>query len=358
MNRKHTRKGGIEMIKKVVMITLLFSISMMATAKTKVVQLAELNKPEQRGVVIDQGRMYVVEGPSVLIYSMKDFKLIKKFGKRGEGPREFMTSAEMGPLGALFIDIRQDKMLVKSFGKLSWYTLDGAFIREGKPETPMMFSAYQFGKHILVQKFDMGNVRYYSLAALDQNLKVVKELMKVEDPFQFGKGIEVLKINPLQVVYKDKLFMAWENSLSIKVLDLEFKELYSIKHPLKRTKVPEGDKKKIIDYFKTSPMTKNAFEILKPIRFPEYYPAVADMSVSGGKLYVYTFSELSDKGDIRPSPIYIFDIKGIFLKKVVFPMKLMDPLFPYPTVVHEGKIYQIVENEDEEQWEVHIDELN
>jgi hypothetical protein len=345
------------MIKKVVIIiALLLFVSLTSTAKTKVIPLAELNKPEQQ-VVIDQGRMYVLEGASIFIYSMTDFKLLKKLGKQGEKPGEFETTANLGPLGALSINIRQDTLLVKSLGKLSWFTTDGTFIKEGKPETPMMMKAYQFGKHILVQKFDMGQVRYLSLVALDQKLKQVKELVKVEDSFQMGKGMEVLKMNPNEVVYKDKLFMAWDNTLSIKVLDLEFKELYSFKHPMERVKVSKNDQKLIIEYLKTSPMTKDYFEMMKPIRFPEYYPAIAYIFVSSEKVYVITFGEMEGKGNIRPSPVFIFDIKGKFLKKVVFPMKLLDPLFPCPIAIHKGKIYQIVENADKQKWEVHIDEL-
>jgi hypothetical protein len=345
------------MNKKVLIVISLVLVTFVLSAKTRIVPLAELNKPEPQ-IGIDKDRMYVLEGETIYIYSLKDFKLIKKFGKRGEGPMEFMTSSLMGPMGALSIDVRDNKLLVKSMGKLSWFTKDGAFIKEMKSPFPIMMAALMFGKHIVMQKYEFSGVRYQTLVVLNEKLETIKELSKMEDGFQPGKGMMVLKRIPVQAVYEDKLFVAWEEEFEIKVLDSKLNQLYTIKHKVEREKVTEDIKKKVIHFFKTSPMTKNFFEMFKPIRFPEYFPAILGMVATGGKLYVLTFtSSDEEENNVQYTEILIFDIKGKFLKKVMFPLKMMDPIQWYPFAIHEGTIYQLIEDPDEEKWDVHITEI-
>jgi hypothetical protein len=350
--------GGKEMIKKTILIFLLVVVlcSQSVFAATKVVPLPEVNKPDQQ-IVVDGERLFVLEGTTIYIYSLKDLKLIKKFGKRGEGPQEFKTNAQMGPLGALFIDAHTKNLLVKSVGKLSWYTKDGAFINEVKLPFPIVWQAYQFGKMVVLRKMDFVGVRQFILNAYNDKFEAQKEFYRVDDTFQMGKGLNVLKNNPTQAVYKGKLFVAPKNELEIKVYDQQFKELYTIKHPLKRIKVTEEFKKDLIQFFKTSPMTKQYFDFLKPIRFPNVYPAIAQMFVTGDKIYIITFEGKKRGENIQDSVILVFDIKGKFLKKMVQPLAQLDPIVPSPFTIFEGKLYQLIENEDEEQWELHITDM-
>jgi len=51
--------------------------------------LRDLFRPEL--IRVDQNQIYITEGPRVYIYSLDDFKLIGKFGAKGEGPQEFNT---------------------------------------------------------------------------------------------------------------------------------------------------------------------------------------------------------------------------------------------------------------------------
>ena len=60
----------------------------------KVATLQEINKPWT--FFVDQDRFYISETVSVYIYSLKDFKLIKKFGRRGEAAGEFIVVNKIG----------------------------------------------------------------------------------------------------------------------------------------------------------------------------------------------------------------------------------------------------------------------
>ena len=84
------------MIKKMMVILLTVLLAALLGAETKVIPMPDLMKPQL--ILLDKTQMYITEDTSIFIYSLKDFKLIKKFGKRGEGPQEFIVNPQTGPL--------------------------------------------------------------------------------------------------------------------------------------------------------------------------------------------------------------------------------------------------------------------
>lgn len=50
----------------------------------------------------------------------------------------------------------------------------------------------------------------------------------------------------------------------------------------------------------------------------------------------------------------IFDLNGQFKKKVWVPFYDLSTTDPCPVAINNQRIYQLVENEDEEEWELHI----
>ena len=51
--------------------------------------MEDLVKPSM--ITVKDNKLYVLEKTTISIYSIGDMKLISKFGKSGEGPREFMA---------------------------------------------------------------------------------------------------------------------------------------------------------------------------------------------------------------------------------------------------------------------------
>ena len=60
----------------------------------------EISKPQMMS--INKDYLLITEGPSIFVYSMKDFSLVKNFGHAGEGPKEFKVSAFGVPMIAYF----------------------------------------------------------------------------------------------------------------------------------------------------------------------------------------------------------------------------------------------------------------
>ena len=84
--------------------------------ETRIVHLEEILKPVT--INLDKDQIYITEGASIYIYSLKDFKFVKKFGKEGEGPHEFKIIPQL----PLIINVQTDKLLVNSLGKISRFT--------------------------------------------------------------------------------------------------------------------------------------------------------------------------------------------------------------------------------------------
>ena len=108
------------------LIIILFLLLFSAVHGNQIFKIPEAFKPTQLYVTND--RMYIVDGFTILIYSLKDFKLIKKFGEEGEGPREFKNAI-------YWIYFRGEQMIVNSMAKISYFSPEGEFIKE-KREAP------------------------------------------------------------------------------------------------------------------------------------------------------------------------------------------------------------------------------
>jgi len=317
-------------------------------AESKVLPVPDLLKPE--GILFDKARMYVIEGTSVYIYSLKDFQLIKKFGKKGEGPQEFMVNPQLSPL---FINVHTEDIVVNSFGKLSWFAKDGTFKREFRTPSPFIMALQPLGKNFVGVRFALGQVRMQVLSLFDDKIKELKEIKRIKHLFQPGKGTRLLESLPSTVVYDNKIFYAWEKDFVIKVLNSDLNELYTIERSDEKRKVTADDKKKIIDFLKTYPQTKDIIEILKPFHFPDYFPSIAGLVVTGHKIYVITFKEDKAEND----ECIIFDLGGKLIKRVFLPVKMSTPILPYPYNIHEGFMYQVVEDEEKEEWAIHVTEI-
>ncbi|MCP5051622.1 MAG: hypothetical protein GY940_30930 [bacterium] len=338
------------MFKKYLIIVLILSVSVLLGAGTKVIPLPDVNKPGQL-VYTDRDRIYITEDTTIFIYSLEGFTLLTKFGKKGEGPQEFIINQQ---LGSIFLDVRTDNIIVNSSGKVSWFTKKGDFIKEVKLPTPYLWGVQSFGKNFIGLQFKTGKIIWRTLNLYDEKFNILKEIEKAEHIFQQGKGLKVLETDVTNQVYGDKLFVSWKEDIQIAVYDTDLKNLYTITHNTERIEVTADDKKRIIDFLKTSPQTKPYFQILQPIRFPNYFPAAFGMIIDNDKIYTPTFRKIEEG---KKTEFLIFDIKGKFLKKVIFPLKMSTPILPYPYTIHNGKVYQIIENMDTENWEAHITEI-
>ena len=119
-------------MKKYFLISLFVLISVTNFYGEKIFSFEDINKPN--ALIIKDNSLFVSEETSLLIYSLDGFKLIKKFGKEGEGPMEFKKN-HMGE--GIKFTINSNRICINSETKLSFFDLKGKFIKEYRV-VPMM----------------------------------------------------------------------------------------------------------------------------------------------------------------------------------------------------------------------------
>jgi len=139
----------------------------------------------------------------------------------------------------------------------------------------------------------------------------------------------------------------------VEVFDPQGKNLHSITHPYKLLSFTDKDKENILTFYRTDPNFKAAYERIRTrLVFPAVYPAIQNFFVSDNKLNIVTFEKKENK-----TAIYVFETTGKFVKSAMVPLIFQNPMDIYPFWIAYGKMYQVIDNDDEEQWELHINEF-
>jgi hypothetical protein len=332
---------------KKILITILLIILINPLIAKKIIPFPELLKPET--ISIDENQIYITEGASIYIYSLKDFKFKKKFGKEGSGPQEF----KMPQSGLLTIDVQTNDIIVNSLAKISYFSKDGKFKKEIKNNIGITIMLQVLGNGFAGIGFPGDNKMIYrSLNLYDSNLNKSKEICKMKHDFQLGKGTRVLPTPYPFVSYNNKLYITWENDFIIKVYNNKGEKLFSIKQNYDKLNVKKEHKKGITHWYKTDIRTARYFEFLKPLIFPAYFPAIRYIYINENKIYVLTYKQKDNQ-----SEFYIFNLKGKLIKKKFLPLIEKNAIETYPYVINKGKLYQLVDNEDKEEWELLITKI-
>jgi len=326
------------------LVLLMFSVS---TNGMKVTVLTEIRQP--KNIEVDATQLYVAENATVYIYSLEDFKLIKSFGRKGQGPQEFQTYPHI----PITIDVSTDKLIVSSIRKISYFTRQGEFLKEVRALSLALYlqplgDGFLGRSHVNYNGFNHAVVNIY-----DAKLNKLKEVYRVKDPYQGpGKGYKVLDTVFVFRAYKDKILVPGKDDATIDVFDVELSKLFSIHLDQKRRKIDQKTRERLTHLMKTSPDTKDAYELIRPLSFPGYFPIIANFFVSDDTIYVMTWKKENGSNEF-----FTYDMNGKFKKRLLIPIKYETELSAYPTTIKKGKLYQLVENENKEEWEFHVSQI-
>lgn len=346
-------EGDKAMMKRLSLLAVMLIITGLGLG-AKVVPMPDLLKPDD--ILLDKDYMYVVEKTTVSIYSLKDLKLVKKFGKQGSGPQEFHI-APIGQFNFVDVHVLPDRLLINSVHKISYFSKNGDFISEKKLKfwprylTPLgkgFAGRYEGAEN---------NIYYHTYLIVNENMEMPQLLFKDRNFFQPGQNLRINSRRPSHfLVHDDQLLIEEKEKGDIHVFDATGKKLYTIDHPFKQVPFTKEDEKNLVDFFMADPVIRPQYEATKNLTvFDPYFPFIWRMAAVDHKLYVLTFEKQGDKRNF-----YIFDLaqKGKFIKTVFLPVTQMDGEKPYPFAIAPGKIYNMLENLDEESWELHITDFN
>jgi hypothetical protein len=334
----------------ILFIAVLFLTCLVWAAKVAV--LSELQRPES--ITVDRHQVFITEDINVYIYSAKDYSLQKKFGKEGEGPQEFKRHPN--PMAEdIRIIVQPKEILVNSIGKISYFTRKGEFIREMR--VMLSLGGYiPVGNHMAGFGFDQkDNTRYITLNLCSPQCVKEKEFFRVKTLIQEGKKIDPIKMSVAKLVATicvedNKMFYRGEDQ-KIYAFDENGNQIYSITPEYEKVKFTKEWENRYINFLETDPRYKYVYQQDKNrIKFPEYFPLIRDLRVANKKIYIITFKSIDNKKEC-----YIYDsADGKFIEKAFIPLVEQNPQELYPYTIKNGKVYQLVENLEEEEWELHV----
>ncbi len=328
-------------------IPILFFLHMfgMSVYTDKPVTLAEILKP--KNITVDSDRLYVAEKAQIFAYSLKDFKLVKKFGRRGEGPGEFRSVTGIIP--------GTDSLLITDLGKIHFFSRDGRYEKTIKTTSFSKDFDVIGDKFVGSETFLEKNNFYETICFFDSSLKKGKEISRVKSHVQIksNSGIDLISASQGFWVCDNKIFISGFDDF-IHCFDADGKKIRTIDPKIKKVKVTNKDKEQYLYHYKTHPRRKIIYQMYKSrFTFPEYFPAIRFICTGNNKLYVITYTQKDDY-----SECHTLDLEGKLLRKVMLPILFSDILSPYSFTIKNGKLYQLVENEDEETWELHVTAIN
>jgi hypothetical protein len=302
-------------------------------------------------IVMDDQQLYVCHGVEVRIYSRKDFSLKGAFGKPGGGPQEFMAVPTGIP--ALNISLEKDYLLISSVGKVTFYSKEGKYIKEMKiPAGGQMVGMYQaIGDKFLGIGMNIGDnsSMAFTLNLFDVEFKKIKEIHKQN--FSKGGTFSFPAVTPIFYVNNDRVIVVGGEDFIINTLDVDGKIVTSIAQDYKRLKVHDRYKNGVHEHFKL--IFGDRYEAIKSIlTFTDTFPAIQNIFADNGKIYIQTYLEKDGKYEF-----FIYSLDGKLIKRTFIPVAYLNGLMPAPYTFNNNTFYQLVENEDEEEWELHAVEI-
>jgi hypothetical protein len=353
---KHFIEKIGDSMKKIFILLFVVLVVFGPVSAEKKASFQELMRPD--ALMVDNEQLYIVDGIHIYIYSLKDFKLKEKVGKEGAGPREFQKSP-LPYLASLIVHRHPDHLVVNSMGRVTLLSKTGEFIKETKVNFPFARFTPLGEKYGVMGMTRDDKARYITINLYDGTFQKEKELFRFPFPAPMGKKRDPI---PLVSLNKNLIYFASGDILFVPTLEgvinafnSKGEKAFVIQHPFPKVKVSDDLEKQLDKLFSQDFRFKRPYEADKArnlIEFGEYLPIIKAYRAVDKKLYVVTNN---CKKGTNHYETYVFDaVNGSFLKKVNLPLQHLNVLEEFPFDIHDGKIYQVVENEDEEEWELHV----
>jgi len=337
----------------IVIVVLILFISL-SWAKTQIVPLdSSIMKPEQ--IIVGDNLIYITEGSTIYIFSSNDYKLTSKFGKKGEGPGEIQGS-RMRSFRFTLIPIK-DKLYMFNRNKVMYFTKDGKFLNEKRIQSGFTRDLQPVGNKYIGRSFIRGKNRSMKTAVniFNNDLKTKKLFYGTEKSITRGSFFRHFMPENIFIMKtaKDKVYINDTKKLLIKVFDIKGKKVKDIKYNYKLSSVSAQTKKDIKNYYKTGSRFKAFYDRIKSrIKVGNTYNAIKDFFIDKDTIYVQTNIKTDKTVDFL-----IFKTSGKFIKKETIPLRSINILEFSPYYIKDNTLYQIIENEDEEEWELHITKI-
>ncbi len=247
-------------------------------------------------------------------------------------------------------------ILISSQRKVSYYTMEGEFIKEIRARSNAGYTYTPLGDKFIANAYDMKKKIYYiTINMHDSQLNKIKEVHREKSFIQTGR-----KINPLMygfpwfLTYKGQIFITVDSLNGIAVFDQKGKGRYKIKPDFEKIKVTDKDKRGLHDFFKNHALWRMQYESKKHLlKFPKYFPGICNTDIADNKIYVTGYGNQQGK-----TTIIVLDLHCKMIKKINgITLARKNPLSTYPFTIKNDVLYQLVKSKRTKTWTLQIHPL-
>jgi hypothetical protein len=315
---------------------------------------------------INGEELYVLDEVVVYVYSLKDYRLLRKFGRKGYGPGEMVYHR----ITVVLMELFQDNVYLYRMFKLVTYSKDGKLkgekiFRFGITQVIPLENGIAIVKLRLPNQYVAGDEKFGTLTLLlfDPELKKSKEIFQKK---YLGRDVwkemkyDIFRTSRNWIVRsseKQLFLFDIQKGSRILTFDLEGNPTDPIFLDLPKVIIPEKFKSAVLKWIKGDPYLKVITgEWNLKILFTPHFPLLRNFTVKNNRIYCQTYIKKDNL-----SLFYIFNLKGKCLKKVFLPSSERE-LIRYGTNriydFSNNKYYYLNDNEEEETWELYCAEIN
>ncbi len=306
---------------------------------------------DPRSMELDGQYIYVLENYSVAVFSSKTFELIRKIGRKGEGPGESLLVYRF--------KLYPDMIVLNSMHKLLAFSREGNLIFELRKKDIRLPIIWTVGKSFvgLKSNYNANSGLTLTIAIISKQLEILKEISVSREGNEVKGNSHVDQVNPFRNYYNfnvyDDLIFIYDTSKGfyIEVFNSEGQLLYKIDKNSEVEPIPvtEKIKSEFLKQNKNSDDIKVSRMFGRKVKytFPKYFPAFKQVFLDSGKIYAVTYKKKSDKNEI-----IIMGLKGKILKRVFL------DLSGECLKVFNGGLYYLKDNVEKEEWELYYEPID
>jgi hypothetical protein len=281
------------------------------------------------------------------LYSMKDFKYLNQIVKRGQGPGEVPYVPHPA--------INSETITLYSMQKCLFFTREGKYIKEFTTPKARVSYIASIGDRFLVVTHGMDDNKHfedYSIYFQEPDNELVYETLiyyfsaplgqikNNKEPYDLFAGFSEAIICEDKIIISDNT-----RGLFAEIYDNKGKKISRVKMDIDRVKVPQEN----IDVFINGLKKYGQWDLFKSRyyeNFSEYYPYFYRLLAEKNKLYFLTYNKKEEEREV-----IVTDWKGNVIKHAYVPWVDYGRTLKY--AISNETFYYLVENEDNEEWELH-----
>lgn len=280
-----------------------------------------------------------------------DGKFVKSFAPRGEGPGEVKVHFEAYHAGEFII--------MADFERLHYFKTDGTYAKSVPNTFFARRPAFFIDKDQMVtsplsiygRRDTTGQIKRLNLSTKKETVisefKIFAGGQNLKRKSGPARLIIIVGLSPLMTVGQGngKIYYGISNQYKINAADTNGEPLFSFGVKRENRDISKDDKKKLFAHFKRMSEEDRASYIKNFPDTPTYFSRIEEI---GKHIYVFAPDPLhAFPGHSRIKHIDIFSLDGTYRYKAAF--KFEKGLKPLYTIIKNGFLYAVLENEAEEE---------